>query len=740
MDNCILLISNGFLPVPKSRATEAKPEMKEIYLGTVLSNLAYYGFVPAPDTVRALVSLTTKELGEFWKQIEPAVKNVTGADRNMADFVVYKNFPKEVLEMSRAHYWFNQILMYIGTPNEWFTQSEEQRPELKEKVSLKVLALGTDDTPHIIFENLCKLPTRWTDSQKDHAFYLYGYLMPSIDVDAFGFKENAILLAVQAVDGGRTVKMSTATDVLRLAVGLSGGDVSLRTSKITEAHRALCKRILSAPVRGWGRRVKPTVPPFQYGTKFAKFNRSKRKFLLALLENCVHLVDDFYLRPEVWKKLLRSLRPGDYNFPRVSEAYDILYRGVHKTFAGMVEYGIAMGDPVVLESLRTRPGEFMRRLHKTYAVFGGAAVDAFVTVVPKLSTMQLLKLDGYLSTINNRTTLIAAPKGNWTRAQIRTNSKVKIDFDHLRKLRAAISRVIASRLDESYPAGFNVDCNADRVKLQTNDQKLAPYGRGTVFEIPAEMNFVRVASYWKQVSTTGRNIWFDNGVNFFDESWVPVGACCWSEERFPVHGGQDWNRRLEITEYTAAIFSGDPTTSKEIEGRGCQMIDLYLDKLAKQGVRYAVWNILSYSSIKFDDAEDVLATIQWGVNAEAGALYEPSRAQMVFPIKGANLTKYIAYIDVMERKAVYIDANLYGSIRSAAENGGHLQEKLPAFLEYLSALPSVADVFVHGKPGTIPVVYSDAEVMINGGPAYVFVRQNAANEFEPIEVANVVGD
>ena len=62
---------------------------------------------------------------------------ITGDDKKMADFVVYKNFPQEVLQMSEAEYWFKQILMYWGFPNQYFTESEKERPKLEDKINFR---------------------------------------------------------------------------------------------------------------------------------------------------------------------------------------------------------------------------------------------------------------------------------------------------------------------------------------------------------------------------------------------------------------------------------------------------------------------------------------------------------------------------------------------------------------------------------------------------------------------------
>ncbi|MCC5612767.1 hypothetical protein LC612_40285, partial [Nostoc sp. CHAB 5834] len=237
------------------------------------------------------------------------------------------------------------------------------------------------------------------------------------------------------------------------------------------------------------------------------------------------------------------------------------------------------------------------------------------------------------------------------------------------------------------------------------------------FPIPKNMNFLRTASYWEQ---PGSVTWFDNGWLFYKEGWRPSGACCWNSG----HEG--------------AVFSGDPVNTSDLQGRACQMIDLDLDALKRNGIRYAVWNILSYSSVKFADAKDVLATLQWGEKPCSGKLFEPSRAQMVFPLKGASLTKYIAYVDVVRRELVYLDANLAGEVSSAQQNLVSAIEPLKALLEHLESLPTVADVFdsaLSEHPEALPVAYSDEQLKLSPGQtAFVFKPTNARNDFKNLDI------
>lgn len=700
MNDTILLLQHGFVSVSEGYARAA-----DTRVATIVANMAYYGFAPSKAVVDALSRLIDIHLEDFWACFEKALKYVKAADRKMGKFVVYKNFPSEVLSMSEAEYWMKQLLMYWGLPNELVTEEEKARPSVYEKIAPTIVDLADDETPLKIYDKLIKQSSDWTEIQSEQAGYLMQlYVGAVIDLDAFSQKTNGVKLIAKAwpqiVDGERSVKISTATDVMRLAAALSEIDVSLR-------------------VVG----------------KFRKFSRPERRVLVSMLNGAAHLEGDLALRKEQWKRLLSFLRPGDFKFENVSAAYDRLYKGELRSFASAIEAGFINKDAAVLKALQSRPGEFLRRLHKAYAVFGREALELFVCVFDSLTVSQLVKLDGYLSTANSRKTYVVTPAGSWAKAQIIDKPKANLVVEDLKFIRDAISTEIGRRLKNLHPEGFAVAAETLNVKLQSNGQELASYGRGTVFDIPENVTFLRTASYWRTDTKHG-HVWFDNGFNFFGYDWEPKGSICWNST--DPHGSAGHWASAKAGEDTTCLFSGDPTNAKELKGRACQMIDLYPQNLVAKGVRYAVWNILAYSRLQFSDAKDLVASLQWGENAETGKLYEPSRAQMVFPITGNGLTKFIAYIDLVERKLVYLDVGISGATHSATNNETRLSKLMPSLVEHLASLPSIADLFGHAQDDKgIPVVENDEGVEINGS-AYVFKRLNSENDINQMDVEEIL--
>jgi len=524
--------------------------------------------------------------------------------------------------------------------------------------------------------------------------FLVATLDQQVDLAVLPFVENRIRLAAFLVERGATANLDTATDVLRLAAALSGGDISLREPG-----------------------------------KLRNFKRRERRALLGMLEAAKHLDEDLARRSEVSKRLLYKLHPGDYRseYPRVASVYDKLYNATPiPRFSAELERLLAAHDREALALLKTRPGELARRLHSTLLAYGADSVRAFTEVIDELKTIQLLKLHRYLETVDDRAWRMFPPKGNWSKVQV-----VDADVEHRRIPRAlrgdllgAIGGELSRRLRHVGPVALAAD--VARVKLQTNDEELSPFGRGTVFPIPPGIKFIRTATYWKTGAGDG-NTWFDNGWNFCKADWSPAGTgvCCWNHEKF----------------HDAAVFSGDPTNSKDLEGRACQLLDLYPDRLVKHGVRYAVWTVLCYSRITFSKAIEVFAALQWGEDPQKGKLFEPSRTQLSFPLRGESLTKYVAYLDLERRELVYLDANLPARTTSAGANSPLLAKYMPAFVEYLAALPSVHDLFAHAPRSRtgMPVLYDDSATRLETGkPAYVFRPTNQDSAFTPFDPASLL--
>jgi len=674
-NNTNILLRHNFVAVPSG-----SDKVGEMSLATVMVNLSYYGYGLDVGAYQAVSKLSPSDFSTWWNKLETELKDLTGASRKMGNFVVYKNFPKEVLDKSEAEYWIPQILMYWGFPNEYFTQPVVPRDKMSKQKRPRILRLAKSNTLDNIFNSYLASSARWKDQDQEDVLFLADSL--PVNLAKVGFKKNMIILATWMMNNNKQQKLSSATDVLRLAAGLSNGDISLRTS-----------------------------------FKFISFKKPVRRFLLGLLNNCNNLEEDVARRPELFKRLFHQLHPGDYKkrFPKVCSVNDDLYNDRLETFNSKVEQLLLDNKTKALDLLSERPGDFRRRLVHTVDLFGNKAVKAFTKdkVLDKLTTNQVVFLRTYLETVNTRLNRVFPPRGNWTKAQV--GEARWVEEKHVKNLTEALTKVLEKRL----PKVKVLDEATRNIKLASNDGEVSPYARGTAFPIPEDVDFIRSASYWA-FSSYG-NIWYDNGWNFFASDWKQMGAICWDK---PNYGNG------------SAAFSGDPTSSKTADGKACQLIDLYPAKLKQMGIRYAVWNILCYSNKSFSEAQDVFAALQWGNGAQTGKLFEPSRNQLAFPLKSESKTKYIALLDLHTNQMIYLDANLKGNVSSASTNSSTLEKMMPPFMEYLNSLPSVHDLFRQSvdSKSNLQVLYSDKDIELKDVSAYVFKPENKNNKYQPMDL------
>ena len=680
MNTTNILLRNGFVDVPRGASTEATAE-----LATILMNLEYYGYNLSVATFDAVKSLPPDSLLKWWLALEPELKSVTGDDRNIGDFVVYKNFPAEVLNKSEFEYWFPQILMYWGFPNNLFTEPVKPRENMNpnERKS-KTLMLANVKTLDNILGSLLKSSERWTAVEFQDVLFLSQ--IEQIDISKIKFKENLVKLGAELINQGQEIKVKTATDVLRLAAALSDGDESLREK-----------------------------------VKFASFNRKTRRFFMNMLANCTHLEEDVARRKDVWKRFLHQIHPGEFkkSHAKVVKIADDLYNDRLQTFNSKIEKALKEIDPDGLDLLSTRPGEFSRRLIHIIDVFGSKGTKAFIKTAPKLTVNQIVRLQKLLETYPDRTKRIFPPKGSWAKLQIADSRPCKVE--EIGKVTKALGKILSKKV----PAVALLDKTTNLVKLPNGNDE-GGYARGTVFKIPEDVKFIRTASYWEKQGRYN-NIWFDNGWNFFDSKWNPIwnGSCCWNSPNFSDG---------------AAIFSGDPTNSKEMKGRAAQLIDLYPEILLKGGVRFAVWNILCYSRIPFSKATDVFAALQWGKDPQKGKLFEPSRCQLAFKLTGDYYTKYVCVVDLEKSELIYADLNLKASTTSASLNNETLSKQMPAIMEYFDSLPSVYDLFKNSvkKTGSGQILYSSKDKKMNPEqPAYVF-QHEGKQDYTQVDINKIL--
>jgi hypothetical protein len=95
-----VLVRHDLVAIPVPGAVAARPAA----LTTVAANLAYYGFALSAAGYGALARVSDDDLDQWWGEVELVLAAITGDDKRMDRFVVYKNFPAEVLALDEVEY------------------------------------------------------------------------------------------------------------------------------------------------------------------------------------------------------------------------------------------------------------------------------------------------------------------------------------------------------------------------------------------------------------------------------------------------------------------------------------------------------------------------------------------------------------------------------------------------------------------------------------------------------------
>jgi hypothetical protein len=599
--------------------------LPDAYLAAALKNIETLGFTFSPELIARVRTLTVDEFATLYAELLPALRALVGAHVAFQPF--YPNFPAQVMAMDTAILYLNALLHYLthwrpGTP-------AEERPPLLDRVDLTVIGLGEhEDFRRVATRLLAARSSLAAADREDLAWFIAaeGEQIATLLPASIPHKETLALLAAGLLRHAperapallvRFVR--TATDVLRLAVGLSGGDVSLATP-----------------------------------TKFRQFARPERRLLLGLLEDCPQLAEDMRRWREPWKRLGERLHPGEYarRFPRAAAAFDTLRndRPVVST-ASRVEQALRDGDVVAAtDLLAARPGELARRLDHLLRLdpdWQGVAAT-FAKVAAQVSSPVLLQL---LTHFTQRTTphplRVVFPKGNLARLQALPNTLPPLDPAACAAIVEACRRALLERFAALPSLGrVYVDerLHSYLVPLaqRSASKALRTIARGSRLPIAAGST-IRFFLWWKEGSVGGKptgRVDIDLSAVLYDADWRYVEHISWTN--------------LRASAYQAA-HSGDIVEAPE---GACEFIDLDIASVVRAGGRYVVMSLNAYTEQAFCDLPECFAGWMLRQAPGSGEIFEPRTVQDRIDLAADTRICIPAILDLVDRELIWTDLAL----------------------------------------------------------------------------------
>lgn len=607
------------------------------YLATAMKNIESIGYTFSEDVIEVLKTYSVEEFVPFYTQLLSDVKTLKGA--HVAYQPMYPNFPQQVMEASDAELYINAIIHYIsaairdvtGTslPNEGLPAfTKKERFPLIDQPALTVIERGSEEEYYEMITQLIGAKTSISQTDKEDVAATIASIqdVSLITPEAIPVKENlaffvgTLLTHQKANQAEVAAYFKTATDVLRLAVALSQGDVSLATP-----------------------------------TKFKKFKKAERRFILSLLENLSFITEDMLAYKEQWKRLGEVLHPGEYKkvFTKAFQSFDVLRKDKpFETFNTKVEKALIEKDLLTVTTLLTkRPGEFARRLDHVLRItpHTDVVIHRFATVAKEVATPVLLQVLAHFKHRNEEKDLRTFfPKGNVANVTAIENELPTLSEAVCEEIVTLVENTLIERFSE-LPSLGNVSLDERLAHYlvpfsqRSASKSLRTIVRGSRLPLP-EGDTVRFFLWWKEGKInnkveTGR-VDIDLSSVLFDENWNYMEHISYTN--------------LRSTHYQA-YHSGDITSAPN---GACEFIDIDLESFEKHGGRYVVMNLYSYTDHPYCDLPECFGGWMMRSNPNSGEVFEPKTVVDKFDITSNTTISIPVIIDVVEREIIWCDLSL----------------------------------------------------------------------------------
>lgn len=444
-------------------------------------------------------------------------------------------------------------------------------------------------------------------------------------------------------------------------------------------------------------------------TKF-KLSTSEKKRVMAFLEGLKRPEEDMMRDRERWLRLGALLAVGSQKnrrkYPKTATAFDSLRNAPETivTFNRLVEADLRpltqtkkdRAERVLrlVETLKTRPGEFVRRvdvLLRNNAGQGDHIIATLHEVLPAVPLRLLLEVRKALmfraqSGPQDRVFFI---KGNTNKAKIIEDKRRPVGKPLMERAIDAFDAAIFKATSVGEPMGkVWIDPELRHIVMPFNrrgdSSTNVPILKGSSVPLP-EGDIIRLFLYWEGAVDV------DLSANFYTEAFVPKGCVAFT-------GLKLFN----------CVHSGDIQSAPK---GAAEFIDLDIASLRANKVRYVAATAILYRGGVFGDmpayagfmARDAIAS---------GKKFEPQSVVHKFNLENRSTNTMPVIFDLKERRMVYLDLSAGSSRYAVAINQSN---RFGTILKTMLTLPArkvtVFDVlFAHASArGTVVMNKADAD-------------------------------
>ncbi|MGV8961850.1 MAG: hypothetical protein ACOH2V_00445 [Candidatus Saccharimonadaceae bacterium] len=621
---------------------------------TVQAELMKFGYMLTPEALDALGHSDAADIKDFHSEVIDFLLDMTGGKRNYQP--IYPGFPKQVMDMTEMDLWINQFIGYYGngsfTPCPWL----DTKKAAFEHVKYKPIELGTEEEFARVFTTLAGSGQALTPNDT----HIIGWFVNTQDFLVFPtsmpFKELLCTIMGIMIKIGRgleTVQLPklTTTDVLRIAVYMSWGDISLP----------------AVPPKHIGRYGRNNANPSREAFKFRKFKRAERKFILALLESSNLDVREMKLKAQRWIRLGEILHPGEYGtiFPRSFQAFQRLRNEKVVSWYGEVQKAFQMSFDVGLAKLSERPGEFLRRLDWMLRTSDLARCQSIFNVMSKIGIISSNKVlfevyDHFEKRRDpsiDRKIMIKGARKHTSLPDLPAISKEKVDA-----VQATIFEILKTKFSALPELG---DCWIDedlkKIPLPINMRSLAdtlvPLVRGQRISFGTGKRIIRPFIHW------------------FD----PDGSIDIDLHGFLFGPKQTVNFGYNgIHSSTIGCYSGDV---RHRRGACAEYVDIDVEAALVYGYDHFIMVAHNFNGGKLSDIKECVAGVMEREFPEANSTWKPDTIVNAMKLTGDSRMTLVAAYDLKTREYIHLDLDFDTFATSLRTSSGSFLDGIKPYMK-----------------------------------------------------------
>ena len=428
----------------------------------------------------------------------------------------------------------------------------------------------------------------------------------------------------------KNLKLSV-TDILRIAVHMSGGDLSLpKVPRKTVKKNAWTKTRIANPARE--------------KFKFKKFTRAERKYILSLLEKTNCDSKEGILKANRWVRLGERLHPTEYKnkFPKAAKFFDEIrnenpkswYSDVHNAFNASFESG--------LQKLSERAGEFSRRM------------DALVRNNPNHTKMIMEYFASSAANTSNKVLFEVythfesrAKKQEYRRVTIK-GSRTAYPLPTLEALpvrtigsiQQSIWDILRNKFSSLDKLGkVYIDDELRKIPLPTNmrslNMSLKPKIRGQRIAFDnVDAKIIRTFVYWMD----------KDGTEDLDLSATFIGK------------NETGLLSFQNLKFENNLHSGDV---RHHQGPCAEYIDIDIADTLRKGYRYVMVDVRNYNGRSLASVESVFGLME-REHPESNKLWYPQTIANTQMLQSESTNTLVTILDLQTKEYIFIDEDTDG--------------------------------------------------------------------------------